>query len=481
VKDILEGMLFSSFVFLFFFLPLFLLGYYLVPKRWKNAFILLCSLVFYAWGAPKFVLLLVGSSFLDYIFSQQISHHGRQKTKKILLFFSIFFNASLLLYFKYANFFVSELNHFLQFFDIENISLAKIILPIGISFFTFQKISYLVDVYRKIAKPAPNFSSYLLYVVLFPQLIAGPIIRYHDIHLQIQKREHTREKFLEGVYRFCIGLAKKVLIADILAGLVNPIFDLPSSDLTMVFAWLGAIAYALQIYFDFSGYSDMAIGLCKMMGFDIPENFHMPYISRNFTEFWRRWHISLSQWMKEYLYIPLGGNRVSSARMYLNLWIVFLLSGLWHGASTTFIFWGAFHGFFLMLDKMFWLRISEYFKTFFNTLLTFLLLCLSWIFFRADTIADAFLYLQKMFFGTNVSQTLLYDFATNRSLFMLAIALCISFFPAFRFYKKIQEMLQQISLHKILHGKFIFSLVLLFMSILSMANASFNPFIYFRF
>jgi len=474
-------MLFSSFVFLFLFLPLFLLGYYLVPKKWRNGFILLGSLFFYSWGAPKFVLLLVLSSLCDYIFSQKISNTQKGKMRIFFLTVSVALNAFLLIYFKYANFFFSEINNFLQFFQLGNISFAKIILPIGISFFTFQKISYLVDVYRKVAKPAPNFSSYLLYVVLFPQLIAGPIIRYHDIHFQIQRREHSSEKFLQGMFRFCIGLAKKILVADVLAGLVNPIFALPFSELTTGFAWIAAIAFALQIYFDFSGYSDMAIGLCKMMGFDISENFRMPYISRNFTEFWRRWHISLSEWMKEYLYIPLGGNRVSRVRTYINLWLVFLLSGLWHGANTTFIFWGAFHGLFLMFDKMFWLEISKKLNSLWNILLTFFLLCISWIFFRADTISDAFLFLRTMFSSVHSSQTLLFDFASNKTIFILVLALCISFIPALPLYKKIQEKIFQISSQKKMHVQFALSIFLLFMSAISMANSSFNPFIYFRF
>ncbi|MCB0338407.1 MAG: MBOAT family protein, partial [Bdellovibrionales bacterium] len=319
-------MVFSSFIFIYIFLPIFLTLYFLFPGKLKNLIALLGSLTFYAWGAPTILPLLIVSAFIDFILSAKIQPVGQNLTnRRFFLFLGVGVNILFLGYFKYSGFFIEELNSLLLSLNLESVSWGEVVLPIGISFFTFQKISYLIDVYRGATPRAPNFLIYLLFVTLFPQLIAGPIVRYKDIATQLMTRCITLDMLFSGICRFGFGLGKKVLIADPLGAVTDNVLALSGSEITIVYAWLGIICYAFQIYFDFSGYSDMAIGLGKMMGFDFPENFNRPYISRTITEFWRRWHITLSSWMKDYLYIPLGGNRVSTNRMYINLWIVFIL------------------------------------------------------------------------------------------------------------------------------------------------------------
>ncbi|MCB9798281.1 MBOAT family protein [Candidatus Nomurabacteria bacterium] len=461
------------------FLPATLLGYFLLPRKLKNYWLLFASLFFYAFGAPKFVFVLILSSLLDFFLAQALQRHTVY-AKKILAF-GVIFNIGLLGYFKYANFFVEEFSRIFGWFGFGGIHIEQIALPIGISFFTFQKISYLVDVYHKQAKVAKNFANYLLYVSLFPQLIAGPIIRYHDISKQIEYRDHSKEKFLYGVFRFSRGLAKKVLIADSVGMIADKAFSIAYWDLSSPQAWIGILAYAMQIYFDFSGYSDMAIGLCRMFGFVIPENFRMPYIAKNFTEFWQRWHISLSAWMKEYVYIPLGGNRVDMPRWILNLWIVFLLSGLWHGASTTFIAWGAVHGFFLMTDKLFWIKASEKFGKYVNIILTFFWICISWVLFRSQTLADGLLYIHRLIDFSKNPVILWSDMLTSRALAMLILALALSFIPAFSWYQKWWHYWEKRSVYTRTYFEFFVAVVLLGLSMLAMAHADFTPFIYFRF
>ena len=321
-------MVFSSLTFLFLFLPLMLAAYYACPARHRNLVALLASALFYAWGAPRFVIVLFVSGLIDYVLSRELpGDRGTPGRRKGVLALAVVLNIALLLYFKYANFFVAEMNAMLARFGGGAVPWAAVALPIGISFFTFQKVSYLVDVYRGVAQPARNALDYLLYVVLFPQLIAGPIVRYHDVARQLEERDYTRERFFMGILRFSQGLGKKVLVANTMAELADAAFNAAPAGLTCGQAWLGVLAYAFQIYFDFSGYSDMAIGLGRLLGIEFLENFNRPYISRSITEFWRRWHISLSNWMREYLYIPLGGNRRGAVRTYFNLWIVFLISG----------------------------------------------------------------------------------------------------------------------------------------------------------
>ena len=378
-------MAFSTFSFIFVFLPAALAAYYLLPRKHRNLVLLTFSLLFYSWGAPAVLVILIGSSFVDYQLSRQIMANRKRST----LLLAVGLNILILAYYKYSNFTIEQLNLIRDFLGQEALPWAKVILPAGISFFTFEKISYLVDVYRGTATPARTFKDYLLFVSLFPHLIAGPILKYHDLYQQIVQRQHSWPLFQEGWIRFCFGLAKKVLIADELGRVADHIFGMNAAELSAPVAWLGALCYAMQIYFDFSGYSDMAIGMGKMFGFRLIENFNWPYISQSITEFWRRWHISLGNWMREYLYIPLGGNRCSVSRSYLNLVIVFFLSGLWHGASWTYILWGIYHGLFLVIDRMFWLKISARIPKFVNIILIFIIVVLGWVLFRATSIEQA--------------------------------------------------------------------------------------------
>ena len=379
-------MVFSSIAFIFYFLPLFFLFYYLADKRFKNAVILCGSILFYSFGAPRFIFVILGTTFIDFYLVRLMAATGRKQLKVLLLCISLAINLGLLFYFKYSNFFVDNLNTILQHAGVKTLSWTKLVLPIGISFYTFETITYVVDVYRGIHKPLRNFWDYQLYIILFPKLIAGPIIRYHDFAGQIYDHTlfETTENRLRGIYRFFIGLGKKVLIANVLGASADAIFNLPHDQLSTTTAWYGALSYTFQIYFDFSGYSDMAIGLGLMMGFRFPENFNNPYTAVSITDFWRRWHITLGAWMRNYLYIPLGGNRVNSKlRLYFNLWLVFLLSGLWHGAAWGFIIWGAYHGFFLVMERLFlgkWLaRLGKA-----AFIYTFGVVMVGWVFFRLE-------------------------------------------------------------------------------------------------
>ena len=478
-------MAFSSLIFIFFFLPIFLSSYYLVPRRHKNGVALVWSLLFYAWGAPKVVFLLIIFSYLDYRISLLFEYFKNYpQRRKWVLAVSIFANVSLLGYFKYSNFFVHEVNNLLALFGQQPLQWMEIALPIGISFFTFQKISYVLDVYRRTTEPADCFSDFLLYVALFPQLIAGPIIRYHDVARQIKYRVHSVSIFSDGVVRFSIGLGKKLLIANAMGEVADKIFSIPASFVPASYAWLGVTCYSFQIYFDFSGYSDMAIGLGKMIGFQYRENFNMPYISKSITEFWRRWHISLSSWMKQYLYIPLGGNRCSTPRTYMNLWIVFLISGIWHGASWTFLAWGAYHGFFLTLDRVFWLKSSQRINKGLITAITYIIILFSWVIFRSPDMGYAVNYSFRMVGLTSLQSVgtpiVWQEFISNRSLSVLAVAAFLSFFPAFPLYRRICE--QSFATGFIMGGiKFAAILIVQIFSICALYNSSFNPFIYFRF
>ena len=479
-------MLFSSYLFIFLFLPSSLLAYYLSPRKVKNVTLLVISYIFYSWGAPTLIIILFGSSIIDFMLAKLFFKQNNIIYKKYLFFLAIAINICLLAYFKYANFFITEVSEVFKLFGFNEIYWQKIALPIGISFFTFQKISYLADVYRNKVEPAKNLINYLLFVALFPQLIAGPIIRYHSINLQIENRLHSFDRFFSGFVRFAIGLGKKVILADSMGAVSDNIFHLEAGQLSTGYAWLGIITYSLQIYFDFSGYSSMAIGLGRMFGFEFQENFNYPYISKNLTEFWRRWHISLSNFMKEYLYIPLGGNQVSVARNYLNLWIVFILSGLWHGASWNFIFWGVFHGLILSLDKMFWLKFSSRFTSAFNLIFTYFIVLNSWVLFRSENFSIALSYFKKLYYyyQPNIYENRIYldQIINNKGIIFLLIGLSMIFIPATKIY---QKYCQKLFLHSksiliiVLQG--IFAILIYILTILSMATATYNPFIYFQF
>lgn len=477
-------MVFSSAVFLVYFLPVLLLAYFAAPRQLKNWVILLFSILFYSWGAPKFIFVIIGTTFLDFHLVKMMWRSQNPLHRKGILALSVSVNLGLLIYFKYSNFFIENINSALSVLGGGPIHWTKLILPIGISFYTFETITYIVDVYRGIHRPLDRFRDYLLYILLFPKLIAGPIIRYHDLADQLTDRSghENADNRLLGLFRFAVGLAKKVLIANVMGEQADLIFNSDFAELGTAAAWTGLLAYTFQIYFDFSGYSDMAIGLGKMMGFRFPENFNNPYISGSITEFWRRWHMTLGSWMRHYLYIPLGGNRVASSyRLYFNLWLVFLASGFWHGASWSFILWGAYHGLFLVLERSFLSRVYARIGRVPATAVTFLVVVIGWVFFRVEAVGDAFAYLGRMFSlssGTTAAREL---WDTEFSLFFLLAAL-FSFFTAFRsglrlhdavFFARHSATAQSLAA--------LATLLLLFLSLASITSLGFNPFIYFRF
>jgi len=390
-------MVFSSTLFLFYFLPVFLLVYWLAPHRFKNTVALVCSLLFYAWGGLNFLALFVGSVVVNFLLIRFMDATSERWKQRIFLIISILLNVSMLFYFKYANFFLDNASAVRSYFGGPALTWEKIVLPIGISFFTFEKLTYTIDVYRGVNKPLKSFWDFMLYIMLFPKMIAGPIVRFHEIAGQLTDRRafDTADQKLAGFFRFALGLTKKVVIANALGEQADAIFQLNPATLSAAQAWLGALAYTFQIYFDFSGYSDMAVGLGKLMGFQFPENFNNPYVSRSITEFWQRWHITLGRWMRDYLYIPLGGNRVRPSRLYLNLCTVFVLSGFWHGAAWSFVAWGAYHGLFLILDRLFLLRFYQKLGEW-SVLPTFLITVVGWVFFRADNLSAALTYLSRL-------------------------------------------------------------------------------------
>lgn len=388
-------MLFSEPTFLFFFLPPLLAVYTIWPAKWRNGLLAGASLLFYAWGSIAHLGLLLGSIALNYAIGRGMECSNSERSRWLLLGLGVAANLSFLAWFKYAEFFASSFAPLLETLGIPVIQIPQQALPLGISFFTFQAISYIVDVYRNKTPAQRNFVGLALYISLFPQLIAGPIVRYQQIAAQIATRVVTRRGFSTGVRRFVIGLGKKVLIANTLAPAVDEVFSLNADELSMAVAWFGVVGYTLQIYFDFSGYSDMAIGLASMFGFNIPENFRYPYVARSITEFWRRWHISLSTWFRDYVYIPLGGNRIRPARTALNLLAVFWLCGLWHGASWNFLLWGVLHGVFLIGERV--VRTPWETPGMVRSLYTMLVVMVGWVIFRTETLGAAYEFLGVMF------------------------------------------------------------------------------------
>ena len=467
-------MVFSSIIFLLYFAPVFFIIYFILPYKLKNSWLVIASLLFYWWGAPSFFVIFILSCLLDYyainLFLKTTKNYG--------YYIAIISNVGMLLYFKYCNFFIDNVNLFLG----KEITWAKVVLPIGISFLTFQKISYVVDVKRKHCKPQKQFSRYLLFVILFPQLIAGPIVRYKDIVSQLANRAEqiTSSNIYLGLRRFIIGLAKKVLIANVLGEVVDTVFNTPAEELSSYASIIGWLAYTFQIYFDFSGYSDMAIGLGKMMGFTFPENFNFPYIAKSITEFWRRWHITLSNWMRDYLYIPLGGNQKGKTRTYLNLSLVFLISGFWHGASWNFLVWGAYHGLFLVLERLFLAKLLNKLPSLLNVLYCFVIASLGWVLFRADTLNEAIHYISAFNNFDVVYESYDTVFTTKfYTVFMLAV--CFSFVGLF-YEKQLNQVNFKISNKKAgVMLSHILTLVLFILCLGELFASGFNPFIYFKF
>jgi len=479
-------MVFSSFVFLFAFLPVTLAAYYLCPPRGRNAVLLAASVFFYSWGAPRFVFVLVGATWVDWMISRAIAAApvGSSRRRRWLVA-SLALNLGLLGWFKYATFAATQLGRVATALGFEAGPWVEVALPLGISFFTFHKISYVVDVYRGVSAPAPSFDLCLLYICLFPHLIAGPIVRYRDVDRQLVARVHTVDRFLSGTSRFCLGLAKKVLIANVLAEAANAVFDAPSESLYPGVAWIGVLAYSFQIYFDFSGYSDMAIGLGRMVGIEFLENFDRPYLSRTFTEFWQRWHISLSRFMRDYLFLPLGGNRRGPVRGYANLWIVFLLSGLWHGAAWTFVVWGAYQGLFLSLDRLFWGRVAERLPRLVTVPINFLLLNIGWAFFRAADLEGALAFLGRLFVAGVPTEgrapLLMARVLSHRGLAMMVVATLVCFLPALPRAARVFDLVIGRDEQPLLVPATVLGLALFVLSFCSLANSGYNPFIYFRF
>ncbi len=470
-------MVFSSITFLIYFLPIFLLLYHLVPHKYKNALILIASIYFYSWGGPKFILVILGTTCLDYFLVKAMNNQKTQSAKTRFLIISLCLNLGLLFYFKYCNFFIDNINAAFG----TKITWLEVVLPIGISFYTFESLTYVLDVYRGIHKPLKNFWHYQTYILLFPKLIAGPIVRYHEIADQITNREknYTSSIKLSGFLIFCIGLAKKTIIANTLGIQADAVFKLPPEQIDTIAAWVGALAYSFQIYFDFSGYSDMAIGLGKMMGFKFPENFNNPYTSKSITEFWRRWHMTLGTWMKNYLYIPLGGNQVNNFKLYRNLIFVFLISGLWHGASWNFILWGAYHGLFLVLERLFLIKFYKKIGNWFSLPLTFIIVITGWVLFRNENINQGFYIIKQLysfqFFDGKFT-------LNNDFLFMASLALLFSFFTITKTTRSFQEKVYGEQFSKSSQWLAVSASIILFYISLSFISAlDFNPFIYFRF
>ena len=466
-------MLFSSIPFLYYFLPCVLILYFVVPKCLKNTVLLLSSLVFYAWGEPKYVLLMVVSITLGYVFGLLIEVWRGTKLSKLFLILSIVTSIGLLGYFKYADFFIANFNAVTGL----SVPLLKIVLPIGISFYTFQILSYTVDVYRGEVKAQRNYISLAAYVALFPQLIAGPIVRYSDIAAQLESRTHSFSNVALGTRRFILGLAKKVLIANALGELCD-IFK-ESNDKSVLFFWLYAIAFTLHIYFDFSGYSDMAIGLGKIFGFDFLENFDYPYISGSITEFWRRWHMSLGSWFRDYVYIPLGGNRVSKARWFLNIFIVWMLTGFWHGAAWNFIVWGLFFAVLLIIEKLWLLKPLKKSKVLSHIYVMFFVI-ISFVIFNAADMKEAVAYIGGMFGAGGI------PFISEEWLYYLrsyGVVLIVAIIGATPLVKKLILSIKKKSTgEKIMNIAEPVMLVALMLVITAyLVDGSFNPFLYFRF
>ena len=465
-------MVFSSTIFLCVYLPLVLLGYYICPKKGKNLFLLIVSLIFYAWGEPKYVFLMIFSILVNYVFGLLMDKHRENKKRlKLMLVISVIIDLGLLSVFKYTDFIITNINSvFGAGFDLLNIAL-----PIGISFYTFQAMSYTIDVYRDNVRVQRNLIDFGMYITMFPQLIAGPIVRYSDVQDQLAERNVTTADFSEGIMRFVVGLGKKVLLANQM-GAVWRIYAL-GGDISALMAWTGAAAYTFQIYFDFSGYSDMAIGLGRMFGFKFPENFRYPYESVSITDFWRRWHITLSTWFKEYLYIPLGGNRRGLARQALNLLIVWTLTGFWHGAGWNFVMWGLYYFAILFIEKLFLLKALDKLPRLLRHAYALLLIVIGWVIFASDDVSVMLPYLGSMF-GANgaLGGMDVYTLLTRAAL-MVICCVASTELPRRLFVTAAGKMNEKAAFTV----KSVLTLTLLALSVVFLIGDSYNPFLYFRF
>lgn len=472
-------MVFSSLVFLFVFLPIVLVLYYLSSKKYRNYLLLLASLFFYAWGEPTYVVIMLVSIGANYLCGLLVDEKRADKVRVTGVVISVIFNICMLGVFKYSGFFVKNINTAFN----TSLPVPEIALPLGISFFTFQAMSYVIDVYRKDAKVQKNIFDLSLYISLFPQLVAGPIVRYQTVADQIDERDHNIVKFGDGVRRFIIGLGKKVLLSNSLGMLADSVFGMQTYQLTVVSTWLGILAYSLQIFFDFSGYSDMAIGLGKMFGFEFLENFNYPYISQSASEFWRRWHISLGSWFRDYVYFPLGGSRRGNVRTYINLFIVWFLTGFWHGASWTFIAWGLYFGLLIGMEKSYFGKFLNKVPRFIRHIYLLLVVMIGWVFFRADSFSYSIEFIKNMFFmGTSTVFDGTVAAYLNDYWFVLVLSMifCVPIVDWIRGKIEVaNEKILESNVSYILNSVVYTGIFLIV--IFKLVNSTYNPFLYFRF
>ncbi|MCI9039538.1 MAG: MBOAT family protein [Clostridia bacterium] len=465
-------MVFSSFTFLFIFLPLVLLTYFLAKKRqYRNIVLLVFSLIFYAWGEPVYVLLMLLSIIVNYLIALKIERNKKGKNKWMII--DVIFNLGIIGFFKYGNFVIQNINSIFH----SNIGEMNLALPIGISFYTFQVLSYVIDVYRKTVPAQKSIVNLGMYVTLFPQLIAGPIVRYETVAEEIENRKENFTEVVEGLKRFFIGLGKKVLIANQMALIADTIYGGDLATTGTVTLWLAAISYTLQIYFDFSGYSDMAIGLGRIFGFHFLENFNYPYVAKSITDFWRRWHISLSTWFRDYVYIPLGGNRVSKFKWLRNILVVWLLTGLWHGASWNFILWGVYYGIILMIEKVFLGRIIEKLPKVLQHIYALFFIIIGWVIFRVEDFSQMGIVLQKMF--TWQASGIIDNIVLNFDIFSSLPYVLMGIIGSVPLLARIRERKRNTIFYQIVSNIWIFGIFIL--SICFLLVATYNPFIYFRF
>lgn len=471
-------MIFNSMIFLWVFLPLSLILYFFIKDKYKNLLLVLLSIVFYAWGEPTYILLLLISVLINYIMAILIDRAEESGKRKIFFILAIIFNIAILVYYKYFNFTIANIN---KLFSTNINQIKEVALPLGISFYVFSSISYIFDIYRKDCKAQKNIINMALFILFFPKLLMGPIERYKEFEEQIkvENRKISIESFKVGITRFTYGLAKKVLIADVVAKVADATFNTNVASLSTPLAWLGALCYMIQIYFDFSGYSDMSIGLAKMFGFELMENFDLPYTSQSITEFWRRWHISLGSWFKNYLYIPLGGNRKGKFRTYINLLIVFIATGIWHGAAWNYIAWGLFNGLFMIIERI---KLKELIDKneckIINHLYALFVTFIGWILFRANGLKNAIKYIKLLFINNNTTIQI-YNILTNRTIITIIMAILLSGLVQLIF-KKIKN-LDKIKTYYKRYLEPVCIGILLILCIMSIVNSTYSSFVYFKF
>lgn len=468
-------MVFSSLTFLYIFLPCVFTFYFLLPPKFRNLVLLVFGLLFYAWGEPFYIVIMLFSTFIDYFAGRCIdkfNHNNR--LKRLFLIISVVMNLGLLSIFKYSGLFVNSFNNLFGL----DIGIPNLILPIGISFYTFQSMSYTIDLFMGKISVQKNIISFITYVTLFPQIVAGPIVRYNDVSKEIDCRTINYNKVSDGISLFCIGLGKKVLIANNIGLLWSTVQEIQIQSLTVVTAWLGIIAFAFQIYFDFSGYSDMACGLGRMLGFNFPKNFNYPYMSKSISEFWRRWHMTLGNWFKSYVYIPLGGNRKGYFKTIINLVIVWALTGFWHGANWNFLIWGLYFGVIIIAERFVFLKLLDKLPGFIRILYSFLLVLFGWVIFELDSLSDIVSYFSAMF-GLNGA-----GFFNNDSLYLIfnyIIIIIICIFGCTNIFNKIYLRISKISSVLIEYSTPVFVALIILISTVYLVNASYNPFLYFNF